>query len=610
MEYVAGETLQQKLDRVGPLDTLEVLSLGRQIADGLAAAHAMGLIHRDIKPSNILLDNGVVQRVRITDFGLARTADDASLTQSGFIAGTPMYMAPEQAEGRAIDQRADVFSLGSVLYVMCSGRPPFRASTTLAVLKRVSEDTPRPIREIIPEVPEWLCAIVARLHAKDPIERFQSAKEVADLLSQHLAHVRQPTLAPLPASLLPTKEGPASRAGRDSTRPHRAPESGSARRTWFGTHGLRRKVLIASLSFCVLACLLWAIIWLTRDKKQPSYTQGVATPVPLTAPFAAGQAPKSQNDWSRYLGVSWDYNNSAGIHMVLVPPGEFLMGMTAEEVKAALKDKDSSHWLYNNYLESSPQHKVTISKPLYMAATEVTVGQFRAFIADTGYRTEAERDGKGGIRWDEGQKKLVQEPTLLWNTPGYEAFEDMPVTQITWSDAVAYCNWLSQREGFSPCYVATRESWDPVPGNGYRLPTEAEWEYACRAGTNTLYYCGNDEDSLLEYAWLSTNANGHPRAVATKKGNAFGLYDMHGNGVEFCQDYYDANSYEHSKAIDPHGPDGGTAHVRRGGDWANNANAALSALRMSLLVHDRQWSTGFRIVRELPNVSGGKIENP
>ncbi len=215
MEYVAGETLQQKLDRVGPLDTLEVLSLGQQIAGGLAAAHALGLIHRDIKPSNILLENGVVQRVRITDFGLARTADDASLTQSGFIAGTPMYMAPEQAEGRAIDQRADLFSLGSVLYVMCSGRPPFRASTTLSVLKRVSEDTPRPIREIIPEVPEWLCAIVARLHAKDPTERFQSAKEVADFLSQHLAHVRQPTLTPPPASLVPAKAGPASRAGLD-----------------------------------------------------------------------------------------------------------------------------------------------------------------------------------------------------------------------------------------------------------------------------------------------------------------------------------------------------------------------------------------------------------
>src|SRR5205085_6683019 len=106
-----------------------------------------GLIHRDIKPANILLENGV-ERVKITDFGLARTADDASLTQSGVVAGTPMFMSPEQAQGEALDHRTDLFSLGSVLYVLCTGRSPFRASTPLAVLRRVCEEVPRPIREI------------------------------------------------------------------------------------------------------------------------------------------------------------------------------------------------------------------------------------------------------------------------------------------------------------------------------------------------------------------------------------------------------------------------------------------------------------------------------
>ena len=150
MEFIPGETLQQRLDRTGPLDVPEVLRIGRQIAEGLAAAHAQGLIHRDIKPANILIEAGPAHRVKITDFGLARAADDASITQSGVVAGTPMYMAPEQAKGETLDHRADLFSLGSVLYVMCTGRPPFRASGTLAVLKRVCEDTPRPIREVIP----------------------------------------------------------------------------------------------------------------------------------------------------------------------------------------------------------------------------------------------------------------------------------------------------------------------------------------------------------------------------------------------------------------------------------------------------------------------------
>jgi serine/threonine protein kinase len=187
MEYIPGQTLQQKHEQTGPLEVADVLHIGAQIARGLAAAHEEGLIHRDIKPGNIILENGTEQNVKITDFGLARAADDASLTQSGAIAGTPLYMAPEQAKSGPLDPRADLFSLGSVLYAMASGRPPFRAPSPLAVLKRVAEDTPRPIRQIIPEVPQWLCDLIARLHAKDPAHRFQSAAEVAALLEQHLA---------------------------------------------------------------------------------------------------------------------------------------------------------------------------------------------------------------------------------------------------------------------------------------------------------------------------------------------------------------------------------------------------------------------------------------
>lgn len=190
MEYIAGETLQQRLDRTGPLDVRELLSIGRQIANGLAAAHAKGLIHRDIKPANILLEDGT-GHLKITDFGLARSADDASMTQSGVIAGTPLYMSPEQAQAQDIDHRSDLFSLGSVLYVMCSGRPPFRAASSIAVLRRVVEEQPRPIQNIIPEVPEWLAAIIARLHAKNPLERFDSAQEVSDLLGRCLTEFEQ-----------------------------------------------------------------------------------------------------------------------------------------------------------------------------------------------------------------------------------------------------------------------------------------------------------------------------------------------------------------------------------------------------------------------------------
>jgi serine/threonine protein kinase len=208
MQYVAGQSLQDRIDKDGPLELADILRIGMQTASGLAAAHAHGIVHRDIKPANILLEEGV-QRVRITDFGLARAMDDASLTQSGFVAGSPLYMAPEQARGEALDHRADLFSLGSVLYTMCTGRPPFRAANTLSVLRRVSEDVPRPIRETNPEIPEWLAEVVTKLMAKDPTERFQSAAEVEEILGRNLAQLQhaawvpppRPPAPPVPADL-------------------------------------------------------------------------------------------------------------------------------------------------------------------------------------------------------------------------------------------------------------------------------------------------------------------------------------------------------------------------------------------------------------------------
>ncbi len=200
MPYVRGPSLQRRLDVEGPLALVEILRIGMQAAAGLAAAHAQGLVHRDVKPANILLADGV-ERVKLTDFGLARAADDASLTRTGLIAGTPQYMSPEQSRGDAIDQRSDLFSLGSVLYAMCTGRAPFRAETSYGVLRRITDDQPRPIREINPDIPEWFCRVVERLMAKLPGDRFTSASEVAELLEECLAHVQQPTVAPLPSSL-------------------------------------------------------------------------------------------------------------------------------------------------------------------------------------------------------------------------------------------------------------------------------------------------------------------------------------------------------------------------------------------------------------------------
>ena len=206
MPVVEGPSLEQRVAQTGPLPVVEILRIGMQTASGLAAAHEQGLVHRDVKPANILLENGV-ERVMITDFGLARAVDDASMTRSGVIAGTPQYMSPEQARGNDVEHRSDLFSLGSVLYFMCTGRSPFRADTMMGVLNRITNDTPRPIRKINPDIPEWLCQIIAKLMSKQPDDRFASAREVAELLEECLAHVQQPTAVPLPASLATQSNG-------------------------------------------------------------------------------------------------------------------------------------------------------------------------------------------------------------------------------------------------------------------------------------------------------------------------------------------------------------------------------------------------------------------
>ena len=200
MPYVACESLQQRLDREGSLELVDILRIGAQTASGLAAAHAQGLVHRDVKPANILLEKSV-DRVLLTDFGLARAVDDASLTRTGIVAGTPQFMSPEQARGDAVDARSDLFSLGSVLYTMATGRPPFRAESTYGILRRITDTPARAIRETNSQIPEWLEWLVQRLHAKDPNDRFSTAAEVAQLMEQCLAHVQQPLATPLPVSL-------------------------------------------------------------------------------------------------------------------------------------------------------------------------------------------------------------------------------------------------------------------------------------------------------------------------------------------------------------------------------------------------------------------------
>ncbi len=197
MPFVEGKSLQQRIDRDDPLQIDELLNISLQLARGLQAAHAQGVIHRDIKPLNILLpQNG--SRVLITDFGLARVAADATLTRSGVIAGTPAYMSPEQARGAGLDPRSDLFSLGCVMFAMATGRPPFCDESAYVVLRRIVDEQPRPLREINSLIPKWFEAIVNKLLAKNREDRFESAEQLGGHLEACIAHLREPNKVSLP----------------------------------------------------------------------------------------------------------------------------------------------------------------------------------------------------------------------------------------------------------------------------------------------------------------------------------------------------------------------------------------------------------------------------
>ena len=209
MPLVAGESLAHRIASQGTLSLEETLRIGMQAAAGLAAAHEQGLVHRDVKPANILLEKGV-ERAVLMDFGLARAADDVTLTRRGIISGTPQYMSPEQARGEPLDGRSDLFSLGCVLYEMATGVSPFRTDSMLATLRRLVDDAPRPLTSLNPELPGWFVATTDRLLEKDTACRFGSAKEVSETLEACLAHLQQPGVNPLPPTLSTTR----SRSGR------------------------------------------------------------------------------------------------------------------------------------------------------------------------------------------------------------------------------------------------------------------------------------------------------------------------------------------------------------------------------------------------------------
>lgn len=301
--------------------------------------------------------------------------------------------------------------------------------------------------------------------------------------------------------------------------------------------------------------------------------------------------------------------NRLGMKFILVPAGEFLMGSAEapEALAAAYPQLPANRFL--ELADEAPVHRVRITRPFFLGQHEVTVGQFRRFLQASGYRPESEADGTGGYGYNpdydpaksaRGDAFEGRDTRYSWRNPGFAQNDDHPVVNVSWNDAVAMARWLSQAEG-----------------QVYRLPTEAEWEYAARAGTRTRYHSGDAPQSLSKSAnvfdmdaagnwpaWKNQALPGHDgfaftAPVGSFAPNAFGLYDMHGNVWEWCSDWHAEDYYARSPVDDPPGPADGTVHVRRGGSWHTWPFYARSAYRNWNSAQTRYTLVGFRLVREV-----------
>jgi eukaryotic-like serine/threonine-protein kinase len=499
MEFLDGESLEDCLNREGRLAVGEVLRIGREIADGLTAAHEYGLIHRDIKPANVWMEkrparkhgnSGVPAkssaRVRILDFGLARGIDDPSITQSGALVGTPAYMSMEQACNQRVDGRCDLYSLGVVLYRMVSGKMPFEGFGIGGVLAAMMTQTPLEPSKHNPSMPASLNDLIVRLLSKNADDRPASAWEVYSALNEIEA-------APEDFAPTPPVEKVESAVGVDASAKTPLPPK------------LDPPLIKAEVK----------VIPVPKPEPKPQ-------PTPV-APAAKAVV---------------EITNSIGMKLACIRPDKFLRG-TPDDFR----------------------REIEITREFHL--------------------------GRCAVTQEEYAKVMGKNPSWFSSTgPGKDAVAGLdtrrfPVEMVNWNDAKEFCRRLSLKEG------KFKE------GMEYGLPTEAEWEFACRAGTKTAFHVG---ETLSQWDANFGDEKRRSVEVGSYAANAWGLYDMHGNVWQWCEDWHGEDYYRESPVRDPKGPSYGSSRVIRGGSWSYPAERCSSAYRGRLAPLSLSRNLGFRVI--------------
>lgn len=655
MELLQGETLADRL-LTGPIPIDHLLDLSQQICLGLMDVHAKQLVHRDIKPGNIWLEgltpsttrlSGKLSKelVKLLDFGLVRSELLASgLTQSGVAMGTPAYMAPEQAAGKRVNQRSDLFSLGAVLYEMATGRSAFTGPHVAAVIVSVTQDEPLDVAFVNPTLPRRLCLLIHKLLSKCSDARPASAIAVWEELKKIQCELSQEKVRPrsfrswwkatwIFSALIAFScvlgwltlqhvqiETPHGTLIVESTDPDIQIRITRGSTTIFdrtterkfkldvGHYGIKlvnppgnfdlstdritmtrngqRKVTIrlvpnntqvpnntpmknnpASIKAAPIARSRW-------------YYWPEDAPEPAVAPFTDIQAKAHQQAWAKYLNLDVEYTNSVGMKFVLIPPGEFIMGSTPRESDRFLKLVNPIEKYWHDFAKSeAPQHKVILTHPFYLGVHEVTQANYEQIMGTNPSHFSPTGSGTQLIR-------------------GVDT-ANLPVETVCWNDAAEFCAKLSQREKLRKFNISAGAAMTPHDQMVYGLPTEAEWEFACRAGTTTRFWIGDEDEDLLRGGWFGANSGGRTHAVGELRANPFGLHDMHGNPWEWVHDWWDPHYYEQFQdrpAIDPLGPTiVGSQHVMRGGGWYRSASECLASRRAGAIPTHRHDFIGFRV---------------
>jgi eukaryotic-like serine/threonine-protein kinase len=570
MEHVEGIDLGRLTRASGPQPVPQACDYIRQGALGLQHAFEKGLVHRDVKPTNLLLATkanayGTTPgTVKLLDLGLARLQQPAegdptnNLTQLGRVVGTVDFIAPEQAlDSRKADVRSDLYSLGGTFFFILTRKIPFPGDDPLEKVMKHRMDEPPAVDKLRPEVPPGVGAIIRKLLAKKPEDRYQTPAELAAALvpfskpaTPSQAEIRVPvpvaalTIPPLDSDVpvavaarstgeVPVAALAAAPAGDNvpvaaavSAPVNGMPAAGTGDAPLVVASRPRRSLLrLDNMRWLLIAAALAVVLFVA------------ALVVALLVKSAGSGNARDTSD--RAALVEGRFTNSVGMHLVLIRPGTFQMG-SAETDRFHEDDE-------------LPQHEVTISRPFFLGIHEVTQREFEKVTGRNPAQFRGEKDSA-----------------------------NLPVESVTWDDAVDFCSRLTALEH------------EKRAGRLYRLPTEAEWEYACRAGSKSEFCFGDDRALLSQYAWWGESA-GRTHPVGGRQENVWGLFDVHGNVWEWCSDYFDPAYYRHSPPTDPPGPASGSERVCRGGCSEDRARDLRAARRRPADPRQSLANTGFRV---------------